>query len=167
MALGGNLVKNPGFELGLAFWQVPSTLTSLINQNVRVTDAGLSHSGLSMLGMGSLDPAQPAAVFQEVPVAPGRTYQLNFSASGAAANPAPLQVAVFWLDGDGNELSLGLSIFVPQSTIGAVTTGAWTLYTGLTDESPARARAARIGFTKGSGTSELFVDDVAFFEVAR
>lgn len=167
MSLGGNLVKNSGFELGLAFWQVPPTLTSLVHQNVRVADAGLAHSGLSMLAMGGFDPAQPAVIYQEVPVSPGRFYQLNLSVSGASLNPASLEVTVVWLDAEGNEIGLGLSIFVPAATVGSVTSGAWSMSTGVTDEAPVRARKARIAFTKGSGTSELFLDDISFFEVAR
>lgn len=160
-----NLIKNPGFELGLAFWQVPHTLTSLVAQNVRIADAGLSHSGLAMLGMGSLFRKQPAVVFQEVPVVPGKHFELDFSVAGAQPAPASLQAEVHWVDAEGNDLGVALSMFVPASTIGAVTAGAWTLHTGVTDESPLGVKKARISFTKGSGTCELFLDDVFFFQV--
>ncbi|MBE3520154.1 MAG: hypothetical protein IMW97_07655 [Firmicutes bacterium] len=161
----GNLVKNPGFELGLAFWETPPTLTDLTLRNVRVTDL-TSHSGLAMLGMGVEAPGQPAAVYQDVCVAPGRIYQLSFAVAGAAANPADLLVEVRWLDADGEDLGLAYSALVPSGTIGAAGTGGWTLHTGVTDEAPMGARFARISLTKGAGTAELFVDDVFFCELA-
>lgn len=161
----GNLIKNPGFELGLAFWQVPSTLTSTITQNVRIADASLSHSGLAMLGLGSLYPKQPAVVFQEVPVGPGKYYELDFSVAGLCACAAPIQATVEWLDANGHNAGLALSIFVPAATVGLVTEGGWTLHAGITDQSPAGTRSARISFTRGSGIAELFIDNVYFFQV--
>ena len=161
----GNLVKNPGFELGLAFWEVPPTLPDLTLRNVRVTDL-TSHSGLSMLGMGVTAVGQPAAVYQDVRVAPGRVYQLSFAVAGAAANPADLLLEVRWIDADGEDMGLAYSTFVPSSAIGAASIGGWTLHTGVTDEAPMGARFARIAFTKGAGTAELFVDDVFFYEPA-
>ncbi|HHY18073.1 MAG TPA: hypothetical protein GX524_08345 [Firmicutes bacterium] len=161
----GNLIKNHGFEIGLALWQVPLTLTSTVTQNVRIADAGLSHSGLAMLGLGGLYPKQPAMVFQEVQVSPGKYFELDFSVAGFCLCPAPLQAAVTWLDGYGNEIGLGLSIFIPATTIGQVAEGGWTLHTGVTDESPVGTRIARISFTRGSGLAEVFIDDVFFFQV--
>ncbi len=161
----GNLIKNPGFELGLAFWHVPQTLTSTITQNVRIADAGLSHSGLAMLGLGSLYPKQPAMIFQEVQVTPGKHFELDFSVAGLCACAAPLQATVEWLDANGNDAGLALSIFVPAVTVGLVTEGGWTLHTGITDQSPVGSRSARVSFTRGSGAAEVFIDDVYFFQV--
>jgi hypothetical protein len=163
----GNLIRNHSFEIGLAFWQVPLTLTSTVTQNVRIADAGLSHSGLAMLGLGALYPKQPAVVYQEVQVCPGRYFELDFSVAGYCQCPAPLQATVTWLDGFGNEIGLGLSMFIPAATIGPVIDGGWTLHTGITDESPVGTRSARISFTRGSGSAEIFIDDVFFFQVDR
>jgi len=161
----GNLIKNPGFELGLAFWQAPLTLTSTITQNVRIADAGLAHSGLAMLGLGSLYPKQPAMVFQEVEVCSGKYFELDFSVAGLCACAAPLQATVQWLDARGNEIGLGVSILIPAATIGLVTEGGWTLHSGITDQAPVGTGSARISFTRGSGLAEIFLDDVHFFQV--
>lgn len=154
----GNLVKNPGFELGLAFWQIPATTAVPGLTNVAALSL-YSHSGLASLAMGLSDPVFVSAVYQDVPVSPGIRYELSFSLAGFRSYPTPFQAEVRWLDEDGDDLGLALAMSVPQ--VGSAASGNWTLHTGITEEAPLGARRARVSFQKGYPGSPVLVDDVS------
>ncbi|MHB9144093.1 MAG: hypothetical protein ACYC5Y_02000 [Symbiobacteriia bacterium] len=159
----GNLVKNPGFELGLAFWEVPVTQTDLDIRNVDVRNGAEAHSGVAAAALGAYSTIDPAVLFQDVPVADRRFYELHFHVAGTAVAPnANLIVDVRWLDRHKNGLGPGLDIFVPAETIGYAGSGAWSPHGRLTGESPEHAAFARISFTRGGGSNELVLDDVSF-----
>lgn len=159
----GNLVKNPGFELGLQFWEVPVTLTDLDIRNVDVRNGDDAHSGLAAAALGAYSASDPAVLFQDVPVADRRFYELHFHVAGTADAPnANLIVEVRWLDRHKNDLGPGLNIFVPAETIGYADNGEWSPHGRLTGESPEHAAFARISFTRGEGSNELVLDDVSF-----
>lgn len=157
----GNLVKNPGFELGLEFWRVPDTLPCPGCQNVSVLGIA-PHSGLASLCLGYHDQSHPAVVYQDVRVSPGCHYELDFSLAGIHAAKTAFQAEVGWLDEDGDDLGVGLAIFV--SEIGPAPDGAWTLHTGLTGEAPLTARCARVSLAKGITDALVLVDDILFFK---
>jgi hypothetical protein len=154
----GNLVKNPGFELGLAFWQVPTLMPGLYGINAAAFTV-YSHSGLASLFLGICDPAFLSAVYQDVNVSPGARYELGFSLAGLGAYPAAFQAEVHWLDEDGEDLGPALSIFVPE--VGPAQAGGWTLHTGITEEAPLGARRARVSFARGCPDPGVLLDDVS------
>lgn len=157
----GNLLKNPGFELGLEFWKIPEVLPCTDCRNVSVL--GLSpHSGLASLCMGYCDETHPAVVYQDVRVSPGCHYELDFSLAGIHAAKTAFQAEVNWLDDDGDDVGIALAIFV--SEVGSASCGAWTLHTGITEEAPLAARGARVSLAKGATDALVLVDDVLFFK---
>jgi hypothetical protein len=157
----GNLVKNPGFELGLQFWETPQVLPHPGCQNVCVLGL-FPHSGLASLCMGFYDQTHPAVVYQDVRVTPGNHYELDFSVSGISPSAAAFQAEVRWLDEDQDDLGVALAIFVPE--VGPAEAGAWTLHSGITEEAPIAARRARVSFGKGIVSTLILVDDVLFFK---
>lgn len=157
----GNLVRNPGFELGLKSWEVPVTLPVTMYTNVSVIGVYV-HSGLGSLLLSSYSSTYLAAVYQDVRVSPGNHYELGFSVAGLGTYPVQLHAEVRWLDEDGDDLGLALAISVPW--VGPAQAGSWALHTGMTDEAPLTARRARIAFTAGVPGPGILVDDVAFFK---
>jgi len=158
----GNLVKNPGFELGLQFWEVPRTIDYLEASNVTVQN-GRAHSGVAAAFFGEYWGEYAAALFQDVPVAERRFYELHFHVAGEYEAPnADFIVEVRWLDGHKNDLGPGLNIFVPKETIGRADDGEWSPHARLTNEAPEHAAFARISFTRGASYNELILDDVYF-----
>ena len=160
----GNLVKNPGFELGLQFWEIPVTLNDLTTRNVDIRDNVNAHSGNAAAALGSNSSTDPAAIFQDVRVAENRFYELHFHVAGTTLPPnADLIVEARWLNKHKNDLGPGLNIFVPGGTIGNAGDGEWSPHARLTSESPEHAAYARLSFTRGEGiANELVLDDVFF-----
>ena len=156
----GNLLRNPGFELGLRFWEVPQTLPYTIKANVSAR-ALFPHSGLAALALNELDGEYLSVVYQDVRISPCKCYQLDFAVSGAGG-PARLSAEVHWLDDDNEDLGVALVLFVPE--VGRACDGQWSLYTGGTDEAPLGARRARISFASAGGC-QVLVDDAAFFKI--
>lgn len=158
----GNLLRNPGFELGLRFWEVPQTLPNAVKFNVSA-QAEFPHSGLSALAMNELHGEHLSVVYQDVRVSPGKCYELDFvvSGTGEGRGPVRLSAEVRWLDDDGDDLGLALALFVPQ--VGRACDGEWALHTGVTDEAPLGARRARVSLA--SAGRMVLVDDVAFFKL--
>ena len=156
----GNLLKNPGFELGLGFWEVPQTLPNLTRVNVSA-QAEFPHSGLATLAMNVLHGDHLSVVYQDVRVSPGKCYELDFVVSGAGDKQARLAAEVRWLDDDCEDLGLALALFVPL--VGRACDGQWALHTGITDEAPLGARRARVSFSS-AGECVVLVDDAAFFK---
>ena len=157
----GNLLKNPGFELGLAFWQVPPSTTCPEPGNVAAMSL-YSHSGFASLAMGLNDPNLISSVYQDVHVSPGSRYELAFSLSGLSSYPTSFAAEIRWLDEDGDDLGVALAIVVPE--VGAVAEGDWTLHKGITEEAPVGARQARVSFHKGNLGSPVLLDDVSMIK---
>jgi len=157
----GNLLKNPGFELGLGFWEVPQTLPNEKKTNVSV-HSGFPHSGLASLALNVLDDDHLSVVYQDVRVTPGKCYQLDCAVSGLGEGRGRLSVKVHWLDDDGEDLGLGLSLLVPD--VGRACDGEWDLQSGVTDEAPLGARRARISIAS-AGKCVVLVDDLAFYKI--
>jgi hypothetical protein len=160
----GNLVKNPGFELGLAFWNVPRVLMNCLYMNAAIV-GGSVHTGLAMLAMGCFDPTIPTVVYQDVQICPGKNYELNFAVSGEIAAPNCLSADVRWLDEDDDDMGVALCIQVPRNSIASIHKPSWTMHTGITNTAPLGARKVRISFTTGEGSAVLFLDDVVFYEL--
>ena len=158
----GNLLKNSGFELGLAFWQVPPSTTGPGPGNVAAMSL-YSHSGFASLAMGLQDSALISSVYQDVPISPGVRYGLTFSLAGLTHCPTSFSAEVRWLDEDGEDLGVALAIDVPQ--VGPAAEGEWTLHTGTTEEAPIGARRARVSFHKGYLGSPVLLDDVSLVKV--
>jgi hypothetical protein len=155
----GNLVKNPGFELGLAFWGVPATLPGPFYLTNAAVIAAFSHSGLASLYLGCSGSTFLSAVYQDVCVSPCSCYELAFSLAGFGSYPVALQADVHWLNEDGDDLGVALALFVPE--VGPASAGAWTLHTGITEEAPLAAKRARVSFALGCTGPGALLDDVS------
>ncbi len=157
----GNLVVNGGFEQGLAGWAGIC--------NVGLAGAAFSHEGLVAAAMGKPNNLLEATVFQDVCIAPKRTFVLKFFVSGAFLNPADLTVDVLWLDSCGNILcsARAAPILVPGETTGPAGRGGYKAIVTYTEQAPFSAVAARILFGKAAGSScdnFVLLDDVIFQE---
>ena len=92
----GNIVLNPGFESGLAFWTVnnnsspawfPDTFGNSGNNDIESICAGSN----------CLDPVKGAFFFQNVPTVIGALYNLNFSAFFEVGTPGQIdEIKVTW-----------------------------------------------------------------------
>jgi hypothetical protein len=157
----GNLLQNPGFELGLEFWEVPQTLPNAKKANVSAQSA-FPHSGLASLALNVLDDEHLSVVYQDVRVSPGKCYQLDCVVSGLGEGHGRLSLEVRWLDDDCEDLGLGLSLLIPD--VGRACDGEWDLHSGVTDEAPLGARRARISVASADKCVVL-VDDLAFYKI--
>jgi hypothetical protein len=156
----GNLIQNPGFELALEFWNCPQSTPSLIRSNVAAT-ARFSHSGVGSALLGDNGTEFVSAIYQDVPVSHGNTYELNFNVAGLAECTVNLVSEVHWLDDDNMDLGTGLAIVV--NAISSACDGQWVLYTGITEEAPLGARRARVSFT--SSGDAVLLDDILFRKI--
>ncbi len=156
----GNLIRNPGFELGLDFWRVPMTMPYSEYFNVAAY-TGEAHSGLASLYFNVFDPSFLAVVYQDVRVSPGCRYELDFSIAGEARMSVNFLAEVHWLDDDNEDLGIGLAILVNH--VGSAASGEWVLHSGITEEAPLAGRRARISLASSFDTGVL-VDDVLFFK---
>lgn len=160
----GNLVLNGGFEQGFAGW--------LGTQNVKLAPSSLCHEGLVAAAMGDPCHDAQAAMFQDVPVLPRRTYKLQFFVAGAEMDPGDLIVDVRWICGAGGDTGCALEggpVLVQGKTTGPAHLGAWKAVIAYTEAAPHGADSARIVFRSEPGCGEcnyLLVDDVIFSECA-
>ncbi len=158
----GNLVQNGGFEQGLTGW--------LGVANVDLAGTPSCHEGLVAAAMGKPDNTAEAEMFQDVPVAPRRTYRLELFVAGARLDPADLVVDVHWVCGSAGDAGCAVGsgpLIVPGHTTGAALDGAWKAVIAYTEAAPAGAELARIRLRKAPGpvaTNCLLVDDVVFVE---
>lgn len=131
-----NLVQNPSFENGLNGWTAVNTIA--------VTPDN-PYEGASVARVGS----EGGVLFQDVPLgsAAGHCLLLNFGLfplESAGSLPGTMLARVIWLDRDGGEIGLGLSLFI--NAVG--NTDQWLVCTGITEPVPKNAARARILFTK-------------------
>ena len=141
-----NLVKNSGFELGLANWSSTS-----FEPNFAVPYEGAAQ----------VRAAEDGVLFQDIPLGslPAQTpFLLSFAVTGGETS---LSVQVIWLDQAGNQIGPpGVNLFVPGATI--VSQENYLTYLDLTEPAPAGAVAARILFTDTiiEEQAVLFLDKV-------
>lgn len=154
----GNLIQNPGFELALEFWIRPLNTPYTLRQNV-VALGQFPHSGLSAAAFGHFNTQYVSVIYQDVPISPGNTYELDFHVAGLSRCPVQFNAEARWLD-DGNT-DLGVGLAIPVAAVASASDGQWTLHTGITEGAPLGARKARISFT--SSTAIVLLDDVLFF----
>ncbi len=142
-----NLVQNSSFAEGLNNWtsldttMVTSSETYEGNEAARLSDYG---------GM----------LFQDIhiPILPGHCFLLNFSLNfrtGENLFPGNTVAKVIWLDSNGKEIGLGLSLMVPGFV---PANNQWRVYTGMTEPAPPGTASVRIQFTKSVGTNDGILD---------
>jgi hypothetical protein len=142
-----NLVQNSSFTDGLNNWTslattvVTSSETYDGNEVARLSDYG---------GM----------LFQDIhiPYLPGHCFLLNFSLdfrTGENLFPGNTVARVIWLNSNGKEIGLGLSLMVPGFV---PANNQWRVYTGITEPAPPGAASVRIQFTKSVGYNDSFLD---------
>jgi len=153
-----NLLQNPSFEDGLNNW-TDINGTTFLGADVYEGEAA-----------GSLDII--GGVFLQdvsIPDAGGNCFMLNYgirarrnAGGGITEN---VIVKVLWLDDNGNEIGVGLTIFnYVRGNVGQPPQ--WLVYTGITEPAPPGTTAARIQITKlDSGTSNfgrIDIDKIVF-----
>ncbi|MCL5676877.1 MAG: NTTRR-F1 domain [Firmicutes bacterium] len=157
----GNLIVNGGFETGTVGSPPPSPW---ISSNVEIVDSTQAHTGTQIASLGETTPADPAFLFQDVTIAPGRFYELTFHVTGTvlAASAGPIRAEVRWLNADGRDLGSGLSAFVSGGNTGTAVNGEWLAVFELTGKSPPDAARARILFSRSDTLPPMLLDDVLF-----
>lgn len=86
-------------------------------------------------------------IYQDVSITPERCYLFSFGYRTAGSNSAGnLLAQVKWLDVNGREIGLGLSIIIGSGT--AVDVLKWLTYLGITEPAPENAAKARVQFSK-------------------
>jgi len=142
----GNLVQNPGFELGLTGW----TATGF-TPNFTEAFTGLGQAVGEVSG---------GTLFQDVPLThlPANTPLLvSFAVRSLQTSNGELTVQVLWLNAAGNPIGPpGLDVFIPHDTLDHQVN--YFTYLALTQPAPFNAVTARILFTTREPT--VFVDQV-------
>ncbi len=157
----GNLVVNGGFESGTIGLAPPAPWVS---SNVVIVDAGANaHSGVQIASLGATTPTDPAFLYQDVTIAPGRFYELTFHVTGALIGSAgPIRAEARWLNADGRDLGSGLSAFVSGGNVGTALGGEWLAVFEVTGKSPPDAVKARLLFSRSDTLPPMLLDDVLF-----
>ncbi|WP_129200334.1 hypothetical protein [Ammoniphilus sp. CFH 90114] len=154
-----NLIQNPSFEDGLIEWTPVSTQAVATNFVYEGTTEARTD-----VGVGGI-------IFQDVPIANAENhcfllnYGLRVGRLGAGVAIADALVKVLWLDGDGKEIGLGLSLFGRGISAPAVGSR-WLVYTGITEKAPPGTAAARVQFSIPSSSVDrndfVAIDKVVF-----
>lgn len=141
-----NLVQNPSFENGLIGWTTVNTTAAASNQ---------AYEGNNVAQMGE----SGGVLFQDVPIrnAPGRCFLFNcgVGCGGGIFPDGNILIKILWLDANGREIGLGLSLVDPLSNLLG---SQWLIYTGITEPAPPGTAAARILFTKSEGATGGTID---------
>lgn len=140
-----NLVQNPSFKDGLNNWTQFNTTVTMPNN---------AYEGNEVATVG----ANGGILFQDVPIAPasGHCFLFNFGYSSPVPTPGNLLAEAHWLDNNGMEIGLGLSLVAPSEVAPGVSK--WLVYTGITEPAPPNAVIARVQFAKSAGdTSRDFI----------
>lgn len=142
----GNLVQNPGFELGLTGW----TATGF-TPNFTEAFTGLGQAAGEVSG---------GTLFQDIPLThlPANTPLLvSFAVRSLQTSNGELTVQVLWLNAAGDPIGPpGLNVFIPHDTLDQQIN--YFTYLALTPPAPFNAVTARIVFTTLEPT--VFVDQV-------
>ncbi len=141
-----NLIQNPSFENGLNQW------TSV---NTAAVFSGQAYEGSVVARVD----VTGGALFQDVllPSAAGHCFLFNFglrSTSIGVDLSGNTLAGVYWLDSAGREIGPGLNLVVPNTSLRAQ----WLVYTGITEPAPPGVAAARVKFTRSTGSPAVFLD---------
>lgn len=149
-----NLLQNPSFENNL-------TLSPWIGEGANVVQTDESYEGNRLARIA----AAGGFISQSVIVEPMACYLLNFGyESEAVASTGDLLAEVYWLDRDGQEIGIGLSIIKGENA--AISPGKWLTYLGATEPAPENVVRARIQFSKSIGMGTVDIDKVVFARLA-
>ncbi|MBM7869924.1 hypothetical protein JOC70_001394 [Clostridium pascui] len=140
-----NLLQNPSFENDL-------TLSPWIGEGANVVQSIKSYEGNRLVRIDG----NGGFVSQEVPVESKQCYLLNFGyepfSSDASGN---LLAEVYWLDQNGQEIGLGLSI---NHKIDFETGDRLLTYLGVTEAAPDNAVRARVQFSRSVSVEAIAID---------
>lgn len=150
-----NLVQNPGFEAGLAYWTSDPDTSFVPNYS------------FSYEGAGDTETTANGILFQDVPLntLPARSpFLLSFAAFANGA--ATLTIRVEWRDAADNPIGSGLNLFIPNVTL--VDQLNYLSYVEITDRAPYGTAKARISFaaTILAPETSVHIDQVIFVRVA-
>lgn len=132
-----NLLVNPSFE------NSNSPSPWIASGGTTVDQDPDSYEGARLANL----PEIAGYIYQDVSIIPERCYLLSFGYRTSGANSAGnLLAQVKWLDRNGREIGLGLSIIIGSGT--AVGILKWLTYLGITETAPENAAMARVQFSK-------------------
>lgn len=160
----GNLVANWDFELGC----VGKPPNGWESTNVLLVGSGKGFTGLQAAAMGAEVCSDPAVMFQDIPIFPGRRFLLTFQMASLDCRAGDLLVQVMWMNNSGCNLGTGLSVFVSGLSSSKLENGLWQAQSHLTDYSPVNVCIARLVFTRSSskrGSSPTVIDSVTFADI--
>ena len=163
-AIKGNLVVNGGFETGT----VGAPPAEWNSTNVATVGTTLAHTGSQAASLGQVAPADPAVLFQDIPVMPGRRYQLTFAWAVNGEAAGDLTVSCTWLSAAGQELGQGLYLLVSGVPSPVPGNGFYVTVMALTDAAPPETALCRLLFTRSpspTGTDPTVIDDITFADL--
>ncbi|WP_097028372.1 hypothetical protein [Clostridium peptidivorans] len=146
----GNLLQNPSFENA-------SSINPWIAEGTTVTQATNAYEGRRFARISNLG----GSIYQIVSIEKSYCYLLNFGYQITDNTTANLLAEVYWLDKDGQEIGLGLSIIILNNSI-LNPIGIWLTFLGVTEPAPENAVRARIQFSKSIGNTTVDIDKVVF-----
>ncbi len=146
LSRSGNLLQNPSFESGLAFWQADNVIT---------TDTSAAE-GTQVASLGFGTTISPASLYQDVPLLPWQRKPLflSFIAYSTAGGPGNLVAEVLWLDVNGTVMGTGLRASVSSSLI----SNPRITFFDVTDRPPLGAVWARLLFSKNASEFPVLLD---------
>ncbi len=151
-----NLVVNPSFGDSLNGWTPVNTELRILGNNI--------YEGRE----DALVPEIGGSLVQDVcvPQAAGHCFLFNCGLAfrALADNPdfGTMLIKVIWLNKDGSEIGLGLSLISRVRPFGEVDPH-WLVYTGFTEPAPKDTAAARLQFSKTSGVGGIIEIDKLVF----
>lgn len=160
----GNLVANWDFELG-SIGESPECWESA---NVLLVGSNQAFTGLQAGVMGAEVRTDPAIMFQDISVFPGRRFLLTFQMASLDCKAGDLLVQVRWLNNSGCNLGIGLNVFISGLSFSKPENGLWQAQSHVTDYSPMDVCSARLVFTRSpskNGNSPTVIDSVTFADV--
>lgn len=159
-----NLINNGDFEQG----DVGGTPEEWVSSNVVLVASPLVFSGEKAASLGQSNPADPAVLYQDVGVVPGRRYQLTFQVSSESWRSGLLSVEIRWLTFCGLDLGTGLRAIIQGTKHPRATNGLWTAHVLSSDFAPTEACMARVVFSfspGASGNSPVLLDSVTLAQI--
>lgn len=146
-----NLIQNPSFENAVSIDPWTAVGTTVVQSTNSYE--GNRYASIALGG---------GAISQEVPVEPRNCYLLNFGfkVDANVAGTSTALAQVYWLDRNGQEIGLGLTIIIHRRTI--LVTNIWSTYLGVTEPAPENAVRARIQFSKLATQATGDIDKVVF-----
>ena len=141
-----NLLQNPSFETGLTGWETDNVITTDGNPYEGTQVASLRQGVASMFQDVLLAKVGFRPLFLSFNVFPGSNENDNGN----------LVAEVLWLDGNHNNISTGLRLFIPDGRIEPDSSR--LTYFDITDFPPNGAVWARLQFSKGMGENADIIE---------